>query len=80
MYNFTLVVLGKELVLDKKYPFEIIYYENNLRETISKVKTKYVLFIKSKDLLSNKYWDLVINKTANEFDCCFINFKCNYLN
>ena len=79
MYDFTLVVLGKKITLEKKLPINIVYYEGNLKDTIKKIKTKYVIFVKSSDYLSNKYFDKVISKTKKDFDCCYINFKCNYI-
>ena len=80
MYNFTMIILGKEINFEKQLPVDILYYEGNLEKTLKKVKTKYVLFIKSTDYLSNKYFDKVISKTKKDFDCCYINFKCNYIN
>ena len=80
MYDFTLIILGNEFKLEKEPPFEIIYYNGHLRETVKKVQTKYVLFVKSTDYLGDNYFKNVIKKTKNDFDCCFINYKCNYLN
>ncbi len=80
MWDFTLIILGKEYKFEKEVPFEIIYYNGNLKDTVRKVKTKYVLFIKSTDYLGDNYFKNVLKKIKCDFDCCFINYKCNYLN
>lgn len=80
MYDFTLVILGSVFNFEKEIPIDIIYYENSLKDTLKKVKTKYVVFVKSSDYLGDNYFKSVIKKTQGEFDCCFINYKCNYLN
>ena len=80
MYDFTLIVFGDKLELETDTPFKIIYYDGNLKSIIDKIDTKYVLFVKSNDSITENYWNEVIKKTSKDFDSCFINFKCDYPN
>lgn len=77
--DFTFVVLGtKRKLNDQKMPFKTIYYDGNLKRTLEKIHTRYTLFLKEGDLLTDDYLSIIKEKTRKEFDCCFINFKCNY--
>ncbi len=79
MNKFSIIVLGKYEPLKHNIPVDVIYYNGDLKDTVKKVKTKYMIFVKGTDFLSNNYFKEIIKKTEKDFDCCFINFQCNYL-
>ena len=79
MNSVTLVILGKKIKINRNVPFDILYFNGkDLKSLIDTVNTKYVFFIKDTDSLSKYYFESVINKVNEDFDCCFINYKCLY--
>lgn len=50
---------------------------NNFFDTVSKATGKYISFIFNDDTVSSNYVDILLNKSFEEFDCCFINYSEN---
>ena len=78
MKNLTIIILGNNINIDNK-DIDILYSNGiNIKEKILSVKTKYVCFIKDDDNIKEDYLDKVIEKSKEDFDCCFINYIVNY--
>ncbi len=80
MFDFTFIILGNKHQFKGDTPFNILYYEGNIKDIIKKVDTKYTIFIREDDYLTKEYFDKIIEKTKEDFDCCYINFSVNYIN
>ena len=79
MNDLTLIVLGNNIGFNRNVPFNIKLYDGgDLIDFIKCINTKYVLFVKEDDSLSDKYFSFVLDKIKNDFDCCFINYS--YMN
>ncbi len=78
MKNLTIIILGNNINIDNN-DIDILYSNGiNIKEKILSVKTKYVCFIKDDDNIKEDYLDKVIEKSKEDFDCCFINYIVNY--
>ena len=76
MNDLTLVVLGNNMIFNGNVPFDIKLFDGgDLFELIKSVNTKYILFVRENDSLSDKYFSYVLDKIKNDFDCCFINYS-----
>ncbi len=53
--------------------------QENIREAIDKAKGKYISFICNDDEITDNYFDEIIAKTNEEFDCCYINNRIKYV-
>ena len=80
MCDLTLVVLGNYLKFSGNTPFNVVLFDGgNFIEFIKKINTKYVFFVRSSDSVSDRYFELILEKTKGDFDCCFINYKFSNL-
>ena len=77
MKDITIIILG-----DKENDYgvipsniELVRADNSTFYDIVKgVKTKYIGFIKSNDIVSDNYFNLISLKVKLDFDGCFINY------
>ena len=77
--KLTVIILGKSYDLKSNGKFEIIFSDGkDLLKDVKSSKGKYVVFINENDLISPNYIDLILNKTNDEFDSCYINYKVDY--
>ena len=79
MIDLTLIVIGKNTDIRKDKNVEIIYTKgNNIKRLLKIARGKYIAFIQEEDRLSKDYLKLVLEKTKQDFDCCFINYIIEY--
>lgn len=79
MKDLTLFVLGKEDKIKEDNNIEMIYNGGNgFIDKIKKAKGKYIAFIKEEDKIAKEYLKIIIEKTKENFDCCFINYDVLY--
>ena len=79
MKKLSVIVLGTD---NKKEDYEYgeIIFSNgkNLINTINSAVGKYISFTKQEDNISTDYFKVLVDKTEEEFDCCFINYNIEY--
>ena len=77
MDDLTIVMLGKQPYLFKDIPCKVLSFAGtDIIGCIRKINTKYVVFVRTDDIISEKYIDYVYHKiSSSEFDSCFINFQ-----
>ena len=80
MVQLTLIVFTNFNEIKQEKSIEIIYTNeiDNIKEIIEEAKGKYIAFIREKDNISKDYLKIVLNKTNEDFDCCFINYDVLY--
>ena len=79
MDDLLIVFLGKEQNIDLGDNISIVFSDgSDILEKVSKVRAKYVTFIKEDDKLDKNYLPLVVKKIKEDFDCCFINYVIEY--
>ena len=80
MMQLTIIIFTNFNETKQDNNIEIIYTKelNNIKETIKKANGKYIVFIRENDKISKDYLQTVINKTNEDFDCCFINYDILY--
>ena len=80
MTQLTIIIFTNFNETKQDNNIEIIYTKelNNIKETIKKANGKYIVFIRENDKISKDYLQTVINKTNEDFDCCFINYDILY--
>jgi len=83
MKDLTLIIIGNtnSEKVDKNVEFLYTTGEN-IKSLIKIARGKYIAFIKEEDKIAKDYLRLVLEKTKEEFDSCFINYivEYNYLN
>lgn len=52
--------------------------ENSLIDVVNSLSSKYIVFLKENDEIEENYVEILNNKVKEDFDCCFINYICNY--
>lgn len=75
MKDITVIILDKEYTYDNKDIEVLCTDSDKIKEKIKEAKGKYISFINAKDLIDEKYFEKVIKKSKEEFDCCFINYE-----
>lgn len=80
MNRLTIIVLGKKNKgTGSKDDVDFVFSNGtNLSKLIKGLKTKYFLFVREDDKLSDDFFDIVRDKCNEDFDSCFINYKINY--
>ena len=80
MVQLTLIVFTNFNEIKQEKSIEVIYTNeiDNIKEIIEEAKGKYIAFIREKDNISQDYLKIVLNKTNEDFDCCFINYDVLY--
>ena len=79
MKKISIVILGNENKKEDYEYGEIIFSNgNNLINLISSLKGKYLVFTKQDDNISKDYFKTLVDKTNEDFDCCFINYNVDY--
>ena len=79
MKKISVVVLGTENKKEEYEYGEIIFSDGkNLINTITSASGKYISFTKQEDNISTDYFKTLIDKTDEDFDCCFINYNVLY--
>jgi hypothetical protein len=74
MIDLTVVVIGKTEITVNNSIEVLSTNEENIIDVIKKAKGKYITFVSDKDYISENYLEIILNKTKEEFDCCFINY------
>ena len=83
MKDLTLFIIGNKNEIKEDKNIEFIYTNGkSFKSLIYIARGKYIAFIREEDKISNDYLKLIIDKTKEEFDSCFINYiiEYNYLN
>lgn len=79
MKDLSLFVLGKNETVRNDKNIEIIYTNGkNIIDRIKDASGKYIAFIKDDDKIDKDYLKKVLEKTKEDFDCCFINYDVEY--
>lgn len=79
MIDLSIIVIGKNSDIRKDKNVEFIYTKGiNLKRLLKIARGKYVAFIQEEDRISKDYLKLVLDKTKEDFDCCFINYIIEY--
>ena len=79
MKLLTIIVLGKKFNIRKRLGIDILYAENeSFFGNLGKINSKYVVFVKEGDSVSDDYVDILLKKCKEDFDCCFINYIIKY--
>ena len=79
MKDLSLIVLGSKKETSQDKNVEIIYSNGeNLLEEIKNSNGKYIAFIKDDDKIDKEYLKKLLDKTKEDFDCCFINYDITY--
>lgn len=80
MSRLTIIVLGKKNKgIESREDVDFVFSNgSNLSKLIKGLKTKYFLFVRDDDKLSDDYFEIITNKIKEDFDTCFINYKINY--
>ena len=77
MKDITIIIFGKENLNYGEVPnnLEIVRIDiENIKEKLKGINTKYISFIKSDDIISDDYFNLISVKVKEDFDCCYINY------
>ena len=77
MDDLTIVLLGKQQYQFDNVSCQVIsFYGSNIIEFIKNITTKYVVFVRVDDIISEKYIDFIDQKIqGSDFDSCFINYQ-----
>ena len=80
MSRLTIIVLGKKNKgTESKDDVDFVFSNGtNLSNHIKNISSKYFLFVREEDRLSEDFFDIIKSMIKNEFDSCFINYKINY--
>lgn len=77
MKDITIIILG-----EKENDYGVIpsnielirVNQSTFYDTVKEVKTKYIGFIKSDDVISDNYFNVISSKVKLDFDGCFVNY------
>lgn len=79
MKDLTLIIVGKNSDIREDKNVEFIYTTGeNINQLIKIARGKYIAFIREEDRITKDYLGIVLNKTKEEFDSCFINYILDY--
>ena len=79
MVDLTIIVIGKNSDIKKDKNVEFIYTKGiNIKRLLKIARGKYIAFIQEEDKISKDYLKLVLDKTKEDFDSCFINYIIEY--
>ena len=80
MSRLTIIILGKKNKgFESRENVDFVFSNGtNLSKLIKNIKSKYFLFVREEDKLSDDFFDIVKDKIEEDFDTCFINYKINY--
>ena len=79
MVDLSIIVIGKNSDVRKDKNVEFIYTKGiNIKRLLKIARGKYVTFIQEEDKISKDYLKLVLDKTKEDFDSCFINYIIEY--
>ena len=79
MKDLTLIVIGKKYEIKEDKNVEFIYTKGEgIRRYINIASGKYVAFIREEDKIAKDYLKIILDKTKEEFDSCFINYIIEY--
>ena len=73
MKDITYIFIKEEKDIKEDINY-IVYNPTSFIFDLSKIKTKYVAFIKNYDNLDKSYFEVTSRQTDREFDSCFINY------
>jgi len=77
--DLTIIVIGKNSDIRKDKNVEFIYTKGiNIKRLLKIARGKYITFIQEEDRISKDYLKLVLEKTKEDFDSCFINYIIEY--
>lgn len=74
----SIIIIGEKNNIKIPKNIEIIYYKDNLLKCIENATNKYITFICKNDTISEDYFKEILEKTKEDFDSCYINYKINY--
>lgn len=75
MKTLSLFLLNdKEIEISNEIE-KIIYKKESFLEDLKNAQGKYILFVKNYEHTSEDYISKVLDKTKEEFDCCFLNYS-----
>ena len=75
MGTITFVLLTNKRKIPKFGSIKIVRSNGkNLISVLSKIKTKYVAFLREEDQISELYFERIYQKIEEDFDSCFINY------
>lgn len=80
MNRLTIIILGKKNNITESVDGVDFVFSNgaNISNLIKNLKSKYFLFVREEDKLSDDFFEVIKCKINDEFDTCFINYKINY--
>ena len=80
MARLTIIILGsKNKGFESKDDVDFVFSNGtNIAKLIKSINSKYFLFVREEDKLSDDFFIVVKNKIKEDFDSCFINYKINY--
>lgn len=82
MKNLSIIIISDGVsnkLLKNIDNIEVLFSNGkNILEIIGNVKTKYVSFFNDDDELADNYIDILLKKTEEEFDSCYINYSEQY--
>lgn len=79
MKDLSVIVLSEnELLLSQQNPNLLFTNAKNLVKTVKSANSKYIVFTKDTDGITEDYLSVLMEKCKDNFDCCFINYVVNY--
>lgn len=79
MKDLTLIIVGKNNQIKEDKNVEFIYSTGDyFKRSIKIARGRYIAFIREEDKISNDYLRSLLEKTKEDFDCCFINYSVDY--